>query len=200
MTPLDVKEGQLALPLDVAWREELEEIVGAHEQAHNPKFTGMKLYKGDPERYRRIVFLRQNAGMTVREVAAVERCSPQSVTAVMKMEEAGKTAEQYRDEAQTELAVLANLTREALKEALLDPERVAGASLRDLAYLMKEVHEKKELLSGGATHRGEVVDREAEKQQEALRHAKQAEELLASDGLVIEAEVVEGACERATQD
>ena len=187
---LDMKERQLALPLDVEWRLEAEEILGAHAQAHNPKFTGMKVYKGDAERYRRIVFLRTNVGMTVREVAAVERCSPQTVTAVMKVEAAGQTAEVYRDEAQTELAVLAGLTRDALKEALLDEERVKGASLRDLAYLMKEIHEKKELLSGGATHRGETVDRAEEQRKEACRHAKQAEELLADGGMVIDVEEV----------
>jgi transcriptional regulator with XRE-family HTH domain len=192
-TPLDITKSQLELELpDVAWAEELAVIVGsAKGKNSNPKFTGMKLYAGDPDKYDRIVMERTKMGMTLREIAALERVSPQTVRAVMQLEEAGKTAEQYRDETQTDLAVAVKMTMGRITECLEDDERMKACGPRDLAYLLKELTEKKELLSGGATHRGEVTDRSQTDKDEALRHAKQAEELL-GDGLVIEdAEVVE---------
>ena len=47
------------------------------------------MMKGDPEKYRRIVRLR-TCGMTVREVASIEKVSPQTVTAIMRVEAAGE--------------------------------------------------------------------------------------------------------------
>lgn len=188
-TPLDKEkeQGLLDLP-DVDWAGEFALIVGS-EKEHNPKFTGGKLYKGDPDKYARIVMERTKMGMTVREIAALEHVSPQTVRAIMVLEEAGKTVEAYRDETQTELAVAVKLTMGRIMECLEDDTRMKAVGPRDLAYLLKELTEKKELLSGGATHRGENVDKAQAERDEAIRHAKQARELL-DDGAIEDAEMV----------
>lgn len=185
-TPLDKanSQAQLELPMpEGSWAHEFAVIVKDNEIKSNPTFTGMKVFKGDPDKYARIVMERIKLGMTVRQIAALEHVSPQTVTAIMRMEEAGKTAEQYRDEAQTDLAVLVKLTADRIKECLMDEDRMKACGPRDLAYLLKELAEKKELLSGGATHRGETVNKEEAEKEEALRHTKQAQELL-KDGVI----------------
>jgi hypothetical protein len=186
-TPLDREAAQAELALETEkWVTEFAEIVG--EEQKNPKFTGLKVYKGDRSRYDRIVRER-SMGLTVREIAAIEKCSPQTVTAIMQLEESGKTAEQYRGETGLELATAVKLTIGRIKELLQDDARMGEAGPRDLAYLLKELTEKKELLSGGATHRGEVVDKAEEGKLNAMKHAQQARELLEVE-LIEDAEVV----------
>jgi hypothetical protein len=181
-TPLDIMAAVQELPLEHHWVGEAAEIIGSSRK-HGGRFTGMKLAKGDPEKYGRIVALR-TYGMTVREVARIERVSPQTVTAVMRVEEAGRTAEEYRAGMAADLAVAAKMTAEAILEKLADPEFVESTSGRDLAYMLKEIGEKKELLSGGATHRSETGRTDEELRADAERHAATARELLADGGIV----------------
>jgi hypothetical protein len=191
LTPLDAKKAQQELALETeGWMTELAQIVGNEQKKNNPTFTGMKLAKGNPEKYGRIVMERTKLGMTVREIAALERCSPQTVKAIMQIEEAGKTADQYKSETGVDLAVAVKLTLGRITECLMDDGRMKEAGPRDLAYLLKELTEKKELLSGGATHRGEVVDKGEEERAAAMKHAQQARELL--EGELVEAEMVSG--------
>lgn len=194
VTPLDIDkaQGELEFP-DGSWAAEFAQIVGSDPKRNtNPKFTGMKVYAGDRRKYDRIVQERAKMGMTVREIARLERVSPQTVRAIMQLEEAGKTAEQYRDERQTELAVAVQMTIGRIMECLEDNDRMKECGPRDLAYLFKELTEKKELLSGGATHRGETTDPAKEARETALRHAREARELLGNGAIDIEdAEVVE---------
>lgn len=187
-TPLDRIATQQELALETRqWMEEFAQIVGEEEKCSNPQFTGMKVYKGDRTRYDRIVRMK-TMGLTCREIAAVERCSPNTVTAIMQLEEGGKTAEKYRGETSVELATAVKLTIGRIKELLADDGRMAEAGPRDLAYLLKELTEKKELLSGGATHRGEVTDKTEAERLAAMKHAEQASELL--DGELIDYEEV----------
>lgn len=184
-TPLDIEKAQAELEFpDGSWAAEFAQIVGSDPKRapKNPKFTGLKVYAGDPRKYDRIVQERTKMGMTVREIARLERVSPQTIRAIMQLEEAGKTAEQYRDETQTELAVAVKMTMGRIMECLEDNERMSAVGPRDLAYLLKELTEKKELLSGGATHRGEKEEGGRMKE-EALRHAKEARELI-GDGVI----------------
>jgi hypothetical protein len=188
VTPLDLVASQQELALETQqWMTEFAQIVGEEEKTTNPKFTGIKVYKGDRTRYDRIVKMKI-MGLTCREIAAIERCSPNTVTAIMQLEEGSKTAEQYRGETAVELATAVKLTIGRIKELLADDGRMAAAGPRDLAYLLKELTEKKELLSGGATHRGEQVDKAETDKMDAMKHAQQAKELL--EGELIEAEVI----------
>lgn len=180
-TPLDLAASQQELALETRqWMEEFAQIVGEEQKSSNPKFTGMKVYKGDRTRYDRIVKMK-TMGLTCREIAAIERCSPNTVTAIMQLEEGSKTAEVYRGETAVELATAVKLTIGRIKELLADDGRMAEAGPRDLAYLLKELTEKKELLSGGATHRGEVKDTAEKDKMTAMKHAEQAAELLNTD-------------------
>lgn len=193
MTDLDKKSAGEALQPLLQLPMELEEavhVIGCHEQAHNPKFTGEKIFRGDPEQYERIVKLRVMLGASIREIAKVERVSPQTVMAVMRREQQGLTVEAYRDETAAELAVAVQATLGRIMEDLADDEKMKGTGLREKAYLLKEILEKRELLSGGATHRGEVADAAEQVKEAAQRHARQARELL-DDGLIVDAEIVE---------
>jgi len=185
MTTLDTIASQQELPLEGCWAAEVAEIVGSSRE-HGKRFTGQRLAKGDPEKYMRIVKLR-TCGMTVREVAAIEKVSPQTVTAIMRVEAASRTADEYRGEMAADLAVAAKMSVEALLELLADEERRAALSGRDLAFMLEKLTEKRELLTGGATHRNEPVKSEQERLEEARRHVSQARELL-DGGVIVDVE------------
>lgn len=168
---------QLSLQMEMPWMSEALQIMEDHELKRNPKFTGEKVYKGDPERYGRIVAMRFGVGMTVRDIAKVEKCSPQTVTAIVRRELGSRTAQEYRDQMSHELGMAVSTAVGRIMEDLTDDRKMKKTPLRDKVYLVEKVLEKKELLSGGATHRAETVTTEDEARERAIRHAKAAEEI-----------------------
>ena len=181
-TPLDGMMTVQELPLEHKWVNEVAEIVGNSTQ-HGKRFTGARIAKGDPEKYGRIVLLR-SMGMGVHDVAKVEKCSPQTVTAVMRIEEAGRTAEAYRAEVGAKLGVVVNMGVDALIERLADPKLRKKISARDLAIIVEKIGDKRELLTGGATNRTESGRTAEEREEEARRHAEEARKLLNEGSIV----------------
>jgi ketosteroid isomerase-like protein len=62
------------------------------------------------------------------------------------------TMEKYRENVALRLRNSLAQSLDLIDEAMGDAERMQKASPRDLAYLMKELAEKTQLFSGGATH------------------------------------------------
>ena len=182
VTPLDAIAAVQELPLEFAWVAEVADIVGSSGR-HAKRFTGGRLARGDPEKYDRIVRLR-SLGMSVRNVADVERVSPQTVTAIMRIEEGSRTAEEYRGEVSADMGVGVRLAMDALIEKLADPKVMAKTPVRDLAMAMEKISQQRELLSGGATHRSEAVQSEEARREEAERHAKDVRDLYAAGAIV----------------
>lgn len=185
---LDKQNEQLALQMEMPWISEALEIMSDHAMKHNPEFTGEKVFKGDPERYGRIVAMRFRMGATVRQIAKIEKCSPQTVTAIIRREQGSKTVEEYRKEMSEELTAVVSATMDSIMEDLQDRTKMRKTPMRDKAFLVDKLLEKRELLSGGATHRGETMPSEEEQKDKAMKHAKDAQEL---QGELVDFDMVE---------
>ena len=124
-----------------------------------PVFTWESFYRTRPGDYDLVLKLAAE-GNTIRSIARVIGASKNTVQAILARERSSMTIEQYRAEASLRLRNSLAQSLDRINEAMEDDERMAKASLRDLAYALKELAEKMQLFSGGATHRGGRSDTE----------------------------------------
>lgn len=133
----------LVMPVPVAVEKDDEGL---------PVFTGEAFYRSRPREYEIVVALAAE-GNTIRSIARVVGASKNTVQAILARERQSMTMEKYREAVSLRLRNSLAQTIDRIDEALKDEEIMAKASLRDKAYLMKELAEKMQLFSGGATHR-----------------------------------------------
>lgn len=117
-----------------------------------PVFTGDDFYKTRPRDYEMILALAAE-GNTIRSIARVVGASKNTVQAILVRERNSMTMEDFREKSGLRLRNSLAQTIDRIDEALNDDDRMAKTSLRDHAYLMKELAEKMQLFSGGVTHR-----------------------------------------------
>lgn len=140
-----------------------------------PVFTGEGIFRARPEAYRMALALAAE-GNTLRSIARVLGVSKNTVQAILARERQGMTMEKYREAVGLRLRNSLAQALDRIEEAMGDDERMEKASPRDLAYLMKELAEKMQLFSGGATHRpGAREEREHAGDLEHLRRLQAIE-------------------------
>lgn len=136
-----------------------------------PVFTGEQFYRNRPGDYELALRL-ASEGMTIRGIARVVGASKNTIQAILARERGSLTMDRYREAASMKLRHSLSQTIDRIDEALEDEERMAKASPRDLAYLMKELAEKMQLFSGGATYRGERGGKEDEEHAEDMEYLR----------------------------
>lgn len=117
---------------------------------NRPEFTGERLLKNDPDKYKMIVSLRAE-GLGILKVAKLLKVSPNTVTAVSRRE--GSTIDIEKKELADICRSGARLCAEAIVEKLNSDAHRDKANVRDLAITAGVLVEKSQLLSGGATAR-----------------------------------------------
>lgn len=150
----------------------LQEDVPIDTDGHGlPVFTGEQFYRTRPGDYELALRL-ASEGMTIRGIARVVGASKNTINAILARERGSLTMDRYREAASMKLRHSLSQTIDRIDEALEDEERMAKASPRDLAYLMKELAEKMQLFSGGATYRGERHGKEDEEHAEDMEYLR----------------------------
>jgi hypothetical protein len=117
-----------------------------------PVFTGEAFYRNRPREYAIAVAMAAE-GNTIRSIARVIGASKNTIQAILARERVGMTMEKYREQSSLRLRNSLAQAMDRIDEALQDDERMKKASLRDMAYTLKELAEKMQLFSGGVTHR-----------------------------------------------
>jgi len=133
------------LPMELGEREMPRDDEGL------PVFTGEAFFRTRPTEYKIALALRAE-GNTIRSIARVIGASKNTVQAILARENASMTMEKYRENVSYRLRNSLAQALDRIDEAMQDEERMGKASPRDLAYMMKELAEKMQLFSGGATH------------------------------------------------
>jgi len=117
-----------------------------------PIFTGEAFFYARPTEYK-IALALAAEGNSLRSISRVIGASKNTVQAILARERLSMTMERYREGVAVRLRNSLAQALDRIDEAMQDDERMEKASPRDLAYLMKELAEKMQLFSGGATHR-----------------------------------------------
>ena len=125
-------------------------IFARQETGSNPEFTGARLLKHDPDKYKRIVAWSAE-GLSMRQIAGMASVSQNTVAAVRRHSPESIEADRKR---------LANICREVsrmcvegIREMVCDPEQFKKLSLKDLSVTFGILMEKHELLTGSPTAR-----------------------------------------------
>ena len=164
------------LPMELGEREMPRDDEGL------PVFTGEAFFRNRPTEYQMVLKLRAE-GNTIRSIARVIGASKNTVQAILARENASMTMEKYRENVALRLRNSLAQSLDLIDEAMGDAERMQKASPRDLAYLMKELAEKTQLFSGGATH---ITTRKEEGEHagdmDYLRRLQQAEAIIVDTG------------------
>ena len=121
------------------------------------EFTGERLYKNHPEKYRALVALLVE-GLSVRRVCDVLKVSHHTVLAVRQRE--GSTIATLKERLAVLAADGAKLCVEAIVDRLFNPEDLKKISARDLSIIAGVLVDKGQLLSGGVTARVEITGKE----------------------------------------
>lgn len=134
---LDAMDAQQHLP--APWARPVS-LGAATEQELSalPVFTGDGLAKSDPAKYRKVALLFFRAGLGVREISEIEQVSPQTVTAIVRRETGGQTADDWREHQLAELRALVSLSTRAASTCIADPEMLAAAGIKGIAGLLRE--------------------------------------------------------------
>jgi DNA-binding CsgD family transcriptional regulator len=122
-----------------------------------PVFTGDSYYRNHPREYE-ITLAMAAEGNSIRSIARVIGASKNTVQAILKREYGSMTMDRYREAVGVRLRSSLAQMLDLIDEDMQDEDRMKETSLRDKAYTLKELAEKVQLFSGGATHRSE--DRE----------------------------------------
>lgn len=137
-TLLDSQAPQQHLPAAWARPASIGEATTA-DLASLPVFTGEGLARSDPEKYRKIALLFFRAGLGIRQIAELECCSPQTVSAIVARETQGATADEWRGHQIAELRALVALSARAAVDLLTTNEMaVAEAGIKGIAGLLRE--------------------------------------------------------------
>jgi len=119
------------------------------------EFTGERLFKSYPEKYRAIVALSAEGVGIIRQ-GKLLGVSPNTIMAVQARE--GVQIEIVKEKLAGVSRAGARLCVEGIVEALADDERRAKIPPRDLAVIFGILVDKSELLSGGVTARIHVIN------------------------------------------
>jgi hypothetical protein len=143
---------QPPLPLDLD-AEEAHDAAAIAQAPRNPIFSGDRLYKADPARYRLFCRLFFESGLGQMESCRLLGMSPQSGAAVIAREQASMSAADLRRVQAARARAVVSLALSAMQERLADPEALAAVPLRDIAQAAQRAQEIAALLSGEATSR-----------------------------------------------
>jgi len=143
---------QPALPLDLD-AEERHDAAAVAQAPRNPIFSGERLYRSDPERYRLFCRLFFESGLGQMESCRLLAMSPQSGAAIIAREQASMSAADLRRVQASRARAVVSLALSAMQERLSDPEALADIPLRDIAQAAQRSQEIAALLSGEATSR-----------------------------------------------
>lgn len=132
-------------------------VHGASESARGI-FSGRDLERHEPERYRRVVELIMDGGLSQRQVAAVTRTSRNTVAAVCKHLISTGAIEPAKRSLAAAGYTIAALSTDRMAEILTDPIERKRVRFRDLVIGAAVMIDKAQLLAGEATSRMEVVE------------------------------------------
>ena len=121
------------------------------------EFTGERLYKKDPGKYKIIVALSAE-GMGVRRMGALLGVSPNTILAVQARE--GEAIDTVKETIARLSRAGARMCADELIERLFNDEDRKKISSRDLAIIEGVLVDKSQLLGGGATARVHVTGNE----------------------------------------
>jgi hypothetical protein len=143
---------QPPLPLDLD-AEEAHDAAAIAQAPRNPIFSGARIYRSDPVRYRLFARLFFESGLGQMESCRLLGMSPQSGAAIIAREQASMSAADLRRVQAARARSVVTMALSAMQERLADPESLAAVPLRDIAQAAQRAQEIAALLSGEATSR-----------------------------------------------
>jgi len=115
------------------------------------RFTGERLFSGNPQLYHAVAKLLGRGQMSYREIAEVCQISVNTVCGIAYRE--SLPIETIRERLSRIGFDVTRLSLEALRDLLADPERRKQVSAKDLAIISGIGTQNSQLMSGGATAR-----------------------------------------------